>query len=223
MAKLTIKIANTGEEFEIEDVDLKQNTPRLLIDEMIIHGLLPHETIAPYGIIDKNGVKVEGDGLCLSFAELGFVDGDTIRIIARASGCGGGSSHNPNNSISDYTYESKPHVYSLEERVHLIAEEKVAMLQLEQLRHEENRCRSHIDKLRYGLKEQKKIETYCMKRRDVLPSAEIHISAFRRLEAIDKMQDLLNNRLAQLQNTTSFFGRLRGANELAMIKELLML
>lgn len=223
MAKLTIKITATGEEFEIEDVDLKHHTPRQLIDEIINQGLLQPETISPYGIIDKNGVIVDDERLCLSFAQLGFVDGDTIRIILRASGGGGCPIVNPNNIISDFTYESKPHVYSLEERVHLIADEKVAMSQLEQLRHEEDRCRAHIDKMRYGLKEQKQIDTYCMIRRVELPSAEIHISASRKLDSIIKMQDLLNNRLAQLQNATSFFERLRGVNELEMIKELQML
>ena len=59
MAKLTIKITQTGEEFEIEDVDLSQLTPRQLIDEMINHGLLLAESIAPYGIIDKNGLMVK--------------------------------------------------------------------------------------------------------------------------------------------------------------------
>ncbi len=88
MAKLTIKITATGEEFEIEDVDLKHHTPRQLIDEMINQGLLQPETISPYGIIDKNGVKVDDERLCFSFAQLGFVDGDIIRIIVRGSGGG---------------------------------------------------------------------------------------------------------------------------------------
>ena len=89
MAKLIIKITSTGEEFEIEDVDLKQHTPRQLIDEMINQGVLPPEAIAPYGIVNKNNVKIDDDKLCLSFAQLGFVDGDTVRIIMRASGGGG--------------------------------------------------------------------------------------------------------------------------------------
>lgn len=89
MAILTIKIATTGEEFEIEDVDLSQLTPRQLIDEMINLGILSAETIAPYGIVNKNNVKIDDGELCLSFAQLGFVDGDTIRIIMRASGGGG--------------------------------------------------------------------------------------------------------------------------------------
>lgn len=89
MAKLTIKITQTGEEFEIEDVDLSQLTPRHLIYEMINQGFLPAETIAPYGVVDKNGLKVDGEDLCSSFAQLGFVDGDTVRIIMRASGGGG--------------------------------------------------------------------------------------------------------------------------------------
>lgn len=95
MAILTIKIASTGEEFEIEDVDLKQHTPRQLIDEMINQGLLPPETIAPYGIVNKNNVKIDDSELCLSFAQLGFVDGDTIRIIMRASGGGDNFEVNP--------------------------------------------------------------------------------------------------------------------------------
>lgn len=89
MAKLTIKITQTGEEFEIEDVDLSQLTPRQLIDEMINQGFLPAETIGPYGVVDKNGKKVDDEDLCSSFAQLGFVDGDTVRIIMRASGGGG--------------------------------------------------------------------------------------------------------------------------------------
>ena len=88
MAKLKIKIAKTGEEFEIEDVDLKQHTPRQLIDEMINQGILSAETIAPYGVINKNNVIIDEEELCLSFAQLGFVDGDTIRIIMRTSGGG---------------------------------------------------------------------------------------------------------------------------------------
>ena len=86
MAKLTIKITHTGEEFEIEDVDLSQLTPRQLIDEMINQGFLPAETMSPYGIIDKNGLKVDGEDLCSSFAKLGFVDSDTIEIIVIALG-----------------------------------------------------------------------------------------------------------------------------------------
>lgn len=89
MAIVTIKIATTGEEFEIEDVDLTQLTPRQLIDEMINLGILSAEMIAPYGIVNKNNVKIDDGELCLSFAQLGFVDGDTVRIIMRASGGGG--------------------------------------------------------------------------------------------------------------------------------------
>ena len=57
MAILTIKIVTTGEEFKIEDVDLSQLTPLQLIDEMINLGILSAETIAPYGIVNKNNVS----------------------------------------------------------------------------------------------------------------------------------------------------------------------
>lgn len=129
----------------------------------------------------------------------------------------------PDNDMSLESFESKPHRHSVEEKAQQIAEEKIAVSQLEQLRHEEDRCRKHIDRIRNGLKEQKHIETYCMIRRDDLPSTAFSISDSRRFDTIDKMQDLLNRRLAQLQNSTSFFERLRGENELKMINELLML
>ena len=103
MDKLTVRLLS-GEEFEIEDVDLSQLTPRQLIDEIINQGLLPPETIYPYGIVNKNGVKVDDDCLCLSFAQLGFVDGDTIRIITRASGGGGVDGAQPSKKEPGLTY-----------------------------------------------------------------------------------------------------------------------
>lgn len=327
MAKLTIKIASTGEEFEIEDVDLSQLTPRQLLVEMINHGILSAEAIAPYGIVNKNNVKIDDGELCLSFAQLGFVDGDTIQIIMRASG-GGDNLYPPqnkaridvkttwdgagfelvdvdleqitnrdliqemigagvmipesqlpqaadntpnmyslidkagvlvepdevkslaelgftdgdtvrivqrgsggggvsvscsNNSISGFFYESTPLGPSIEEKAQQLADEKIARSRLEQVRNDEDRCRAHIDRIWHGIEEQKHLDTYCMMKRDELPSEEIHISAFRRFDSVDKMHDLLNSRLAQLQNSSSFFERLRGEKELKLIKELLML
>ena len=107
MAKLTIKIASTGEEFEIEDVDLSQLTPRQLLVEMINHGILSAEAIAPYGIVNKNNVKIDDDELCHSFAQLGFVDGDTVRIIMRASG-GGGEGVSPSSTNLFFTFSPQP-------------------------------------------------------------------------------------------------------------------
>lgn len=328
MAKLTIKITTTGEEFEIEDVDLKQHTPRQLIDEMINHGLLLAESIVPYGIIDKNGLKVDGEELCSSFAKLGFVDGDTIeidvitlggrdnlcppqnkakievkttwdgagfeledvdlkqitnrdliqqmidagvmapesqtprsadntptvyslidkagvkvgpdevktlaelgftdgdtvRIIMRGGGGGDSSIIYQDNSISVFSYESIPIGPSLEEKAQQLADEKIAMSRLEQVRNEEDRCRAHIDRIWHGIEEQKHSVSYYMMTRDELPSEEIRIfSGSKIFDSVDKMQDLLNSRLSQLQNSKSFFDRLRGENELQMINELLKL
>ena len=128
-----------------------------------------------------------------------------------------------NNTIPIYSYESLPLGYPIEERALLINEERIAMSQLELLRFEEDRCRDQIDKIRYGIKEQKQIEAHCMINREKMPSAEIHISDSRRLDSIYKMKDLLISRLAQLQNPTSIIQRLRGKSEINTIKELLML
>ena len=55
MAKLTVKITNTGEEFEIFDVDLNQLTPRQLFAEMVRQGLLPAGPIAGHYTVAENG------------------------------------------------------------------------------------------------------------------------------------------------------------------------
>lgn len=128
-----------------------------------------------------------------------------------------------NNTMPICSYESLPQVYPIEERAQLINEERIAMSQLELLRYEEDRCREQIVKLRYGINEQKQIETHCMINIEKMSSAEIHISDTIRLDSICKMQDLLITRLAQLQNPTSFLERLRGKCEIKMIKELLRL
>ena len=54
----------------------------------------------------------------------------------------------PDNDMSLESFESKPHRHSVEEKAQQIAEEKIAVSQLEQLRHEEDRCRKHIDRIR---------------------------------------------------------------------------
>lgn len=89
MAKLTIKIVSSGVTFDIEGVNLWQHTPRQLIDEMISCGYLPEETSCPYRIINKSGIKINADSLNLTFEQLGFADGDEIRIIVIQSGGGG--------------------------------------------------------------------------------------------------------------------------------------
>lgn len=126
------------------------------------------------------------------------------------------------NSMPIHTYEPLPLGYPIEEKPQRITE-RIAMSQLELLRYEEDRCREQIDKIRYGIKEQTQKETNCMINIETMLYAEIHIPDTRRLDSICKMQDLLNTRLAQLQNPISFLERLRGKCEINMIKELLML
>ena len=223
MAKLIVKNAATGEEFDIENIDLKQYTPRQLIDMMITQGFLPPETIASYGIVNKINVMIDDNDLCLSFSQLGFSDGDTIEIIMKAFGGEKTSISHSNNSISDFSYESTPIGSSLEEKAQQLADEKLAILQLEQMRKEEDRCMAHIAKISHRINEQKHFENHCMMLNDELSHREICVSATKRFDSIDKMQDLLTIRLAQLQNSGSFFDRLRVEKESHMIRELLKL
>lgn len=88
MAKLTVIITHTGKEFEFEDIDLKQYTPCQLINELIKIEALPIEMHNPYRIWNKKGVIVAYEDMHLTFDQLGFCDGDIIKIIMRSSGCG---------------------------------------------------------------------------------------------------------------------------------------
>ncbi len=94
MAKVDVKTTWDGSGFELEDVELDQITNRDLIHQMIDAEVMPREEELPrsadgtptvYSLIDKAGVKVEPDEV-KTLAELGFSDGDTIRIIQRGGG-----------------------------------------------------------------------------------------------------------------------------------------
>ena len=94
MAKVDVKTTWDGAGFELEDVDLDQITNRDLIQQMIDAGVMVPESQLPraadntptvYSLIDKAGVKVEPDEV-KTLAQLGFTDGDTIRIIQRGGG-----------------------------------------------------------------------------------------------------------------------------------------
>ena len=129
------------------------------------------------------------------------------------------SPNSPNNTSPIHPHESIPLSNFIEERANLIAEEKIAISKLEQLQLEEERCRGHIEML-YRLKEKAEIEACC---RGLGDQFRVAGCVLKRFKSVDKMQDLLYNRLSQLQNSSSFFSKLREDNELKLIKELLRL
>ena len=91
LTNITVKLIS-GEEFDV-GIDLEHQTPKQLIDELISSGILLSELTLPstadgshsvYGIVDKNNVKVEPESN-LTFGQLGFIGGDTVKIIILAS------------------------------------------------------------------------------------------------------------------------------------------
>ena len=109
-ARIDVKTTWDGAGFELEDVNLEQITNRDLIQEMIGAGVmvpepqLPHatdNTPTMYSLIDKAGVKVEPDDV-KSLAEIGFTDGDTVRIVLIGSGGGG------EKVIERFTFSPRP-------------------------------------------------------------------------------------------------------------------
>ena len=94
MAEITIKIVSTGEEIPISDISLDLITGEELIEELVAMKLLRPESELPpkrcdgshgyYGIVNMQGQKLNSnEGPCkIPLSELGFKDGDTIRIVA---------------------------------------------------------------------------------------------------------------------------------------------
>lgn len=198
MAKLTVKIIHTGEELEVKDIDLSQTTPRQLIDELIKFGYLAvcfHN--ADYSILNTYGSLVAD--LNLTFEQLGIADGDTIRIIMKGTG-GGGSMADFDieaevDTSCDVTYESLP-----------ISVEK---------------CKERIDHIK-SLHQDYKSLCHSMNS-DVNIYINSFISGMKRMDSIEKMRDLLEERLAQLQNLSSLFDMIYINDEFNMIEELLVL
>lgn len=230
MAKLSVKLLS-GEEFEIENVNLNELTPSQLINEineMIDVGGLLIETIGPYVTVGKcrefdEIVKiVENDDMCLPFSQLGFEDGDIIIIIPIPSAGGGSSINYPENSSSLFTYGPMPHIDSLEEWTQQFSREKIAISKLEELSREEQKCRSNIEKIRFKIKEQNQFGTCKMLKIEPIPFEDI-LYAQVRTDTAKKMHDLLITRLEQLNHSSSFIGRFRKDREFKLINELLEL
>lgn len=250
MAKLTVKITNTGEEFEIFDVDLNQLTPRQLFAEMVRQGLLPAGPIAGhYTVLSKNEKIVDDGDLDIVFARLSFVDGDSIKIVIKASGASldttredsamAGTTASRSLSVTGtvtfsvpssstrppYTYESMPLGFSTEEKNKRIVDERISFLQLDQLWEEEQRIKSQIDRIRYELDEQKHLNTYCVKQ-EKHAFDELLFFIEQQTEAIgeksrQKMHELLCNRLTMIRQSSSFLAGFYKTDEIKMIIELL--
>ena len=89
MADIIVRNIIANEEIELGDVELDQLTGRDLIVQLIFGGVLVPESQLPqaadgtptvYALLDKNGAKLEPDDP-RKLAEIGYADGDTVRII----------------------------------------------------------------------------------------------------------------------------------------------
>ena len=82
MANLTIVVATTREEIFLTDVNLDMVTQKELIDSLVQNDVLePYGDSIKWMMIDKlHHVPIREEDIPLS--KLGFVDGDTIIIVA---------------------------------------------------------------------------------------------------------------------------------------------
>ena len=81
MAKLTIRISTTGQEFDADNLDFNTVTPQQIIDNM--RGNLPDagqgmgwKMLKGNAVIDQN----------ISLDKLGFRDGDTAELMSKVEG-----------------------------------------------------------------------------------------------------------------------------------------
>ena len=81
MANITLEIATTGERISVSDINLDIITNRELLTEVIEAGFVPPDDVGSgYRIIGKGNYPIHETA---TLAELGFYDGDVIRIIAK--------------------------------------------------------------------------------------------------------------------------------------------
>ena len=98
MADIIAKNVITGEEISLGDVELDQLTSRDLIEQLVEGGVLIPESQLPrsqdgtptfYALLDKSGTKLDPEDP-RTLAALGYLNGDTIRIIQRGGGAKNG-------------------------------------------------------------------------------------------------------------------------------------
>lgn len=84
MASITLDVANTGEKVPVNDLDLESVTNTELIEAALGNDILKKpEAGMEYKLIGKNNAPVMDKA---SLSSLGFVDGDTIKIVAKPMG-----------------------------------------------------------------------------------------------------------------------------------------
>lgn len=81
MAKITIRISTTGQEFDANDLDFNVVTPQQIIDNM--RGNLPD---AGQGMGWKMLKGAQVVDQTVSLDKLGFRDGDTAELMAKVEG-----------------------------------------------------------------------------------------------------------------------------------------
>lgn len=81
MANLTIRISTTREEYDANDIDLSEVTPRQVIDNM--SGVLPGAGQDMEWKMLRGNQVVDQE---VSLEDLGFKDGDTAELMAKVSG-----------------------------------------------------------------------------------------------------------------------------------------
>ena len=84
MANITLDIANTGEQVPVNDVNLNSVTNTGLISDALSAGIVqPLGADMEYKMVGKTNMPITETG---TLASLGFVDGDTIKIVAKPKG-----------------------------------------------------------------------------------------------------------------------------------------
>lgn len=84
MASITLEVANTGEKIPVNDLDLEAVTNEELVEAAITNDILKKpEAGMEYKLIGKSNAPIIDKA---NLSSLGFVDGDTIKIVAKPVG-----------------------------------------------------------------------------------------------------------------------------------------
>ena len=85
MASIKLVLASTGEDFQVNDLDMESVTNTELLNEAVANGVFPPAgTSMKYALVGKDGKPISEETKTL--AEIGYKDGDNIKVLSVAEG-----------------------------------------------------------------------------------------------------------------------------------------
>lgn len=86
MASIKLVLASTAEDFQVNDVNMESVTNTELLNEAVANGVFPPAGAdMTYALVGKDGKPIAAE-TTKTLAEIGYKDGDNIKVLSVAKG-----------------------------------------------------------------------------------------------------------------------------------------